>query len=194
MRRWSRSCENIYEPIETSSLDISIRSEDCRIQRKSEFHLEDPTGPPDRSFKVIFIGDSSVGKSSFVVRLTKNTFIPSLSSTLGVDFQVKSARINGVNVALQLWDTAGQERFRCITKTYYRKVDGIMCLYDVSSESSFLNVRQWVSDIESQVCEPIPLVLIANKSDLRDFAPLDKNQSFVMPQQGFKLAQVRPYF
>lgn len=68
-------------------------------------------GAPVRTYKIIFIGDASVGKSSFIWRVTKNAFISQLGSTLGVDFQVKSLCVDGTNVALQLWDTAGQERF-----------------------------------------------------------------------------------
>lgn len=55
---------------------------------------------------------------------------------------------DGKNVALQLWDTAGQERYRSITKNYFRKADGIMLLYDVTNEQSFLNVRDWIQAIQ----------------------------------------------
>lgn len=81
------------------------------------------TGPANRTFKVIFVGDAGVGKSSFIVRITQNEFVPLLSSTLGVDFNVRSLNVNGNNVAIQLWDTAGQERFRSITKSYFRRVN-----------------------------------------------------------------------
>ncbi len=56
--------------------------------------------------------------------------------------------MEGRNVALQLWDTAGQERYRSITKNYFRKADGIMLLYDVTNEQSFLSVREWISAVE----------------------------------------------
>jgi Ras and EF-hand domain-containing protein len=56
--------------------------------------------------------------------------------------------VEGRNVALQLWDTAGQERYRSITKNYFRKADGIMLLYDVTNEQSFLSVREWISAVE----------------------------------------------
>lgn len=65
---------------------------------------------PERTFKVIFIGDASVGKSSFIWRVTRNSFTTQLGSTLGVDFQIKTLRVDGTTVSLQLWDTAGQER------------------------------------------------------------------------------------
>ena len=150
------------------------------------------TGPPDRTYKVIFCGDSSVGKSSFVVRITSSSFVPTLSSTLGVDFQVKSMNVNGSNVALQLWDTAGQERFRSITRTYYRKVDGILLLYDVSNEQSFMNVRSWMSDIEDQTSDSynVPVIVVGNKIDLRNEAIEEKKKCFVSTEEGLKLAKV----
>lgn len=69
-------------------------------------------------------------------------------SETGVDFRVKSVTVEGRPVALQLWDTAGQERFRSITKQYFRKADGVIIVYDVTSEESFKNVRAWVSALQ----------------------------------------------
>lgn len=120
---------------------------------------------PVRTFKVILVGDSCVGKSSFILRLTKNVFASHMNSTLGVDFQMymigvdqlsdnETKDVNGVkkhvnkHVALQLWDTAGQERFRSITKSYFRKADGVLLFFDVSSESSFINVRNWIASAQ----------------------------------------------
>lgn len=68
------------------------------------------TGPPDRTYKVVFAGDAAVGKTSFINRITKGVFVNNLSSTLGVDFQVKTIRVDERNIALQLWDTAGKRK------------------------------------------------------------------------------------
>ena len=111
----------------------------------------------------------------------------------GVDFKVKTIRVDERNVAVQLWDTAGknlplfhpasvsfgiitfckrigQERFRSITQSYFRKADGVMLLFDVTSERSFLNIRHWadcLSDCLSRQQLDLPLVLVGTKSDLR---------------------------
>nr|CAD7261727.1 unnamed protein product [Timema shepardi] len=106
------------------------------------------TTSPDRTFKVVFAGDAAVGKSCFIYRFCRGVFINNLGSTLGVDFQVKTIGVDGKKVALQLWDTAGQERFRSMTKTYFRRADGVVLLYDVTNERSFLNVRQWIENIK----------------------------------------------
>uniref|UniRef100_A0A1I8FK31 EF-hand domain-containing protein n=1 Tax=Macrostomum lignano TaxID=282301 RepID=A0A1I8FK31_9PLAT len=88
---------------------------------------------PERVFKVVFIGDSGVGKSSVIHRLCQDAFKSTFAATIGIDFQVKAMELEGQVIALQLWDTAGQERFRSITKQYFRKADGIVIVYDVTS-------------------------------------------------------------
>ncbi|KAJ9586007.1 hypothetical protein L9F63_020345, partial [Diploptera punctata] len=127
----------------------------------------EPTGAPERTYKIVFAGDAAVGKSCFIFRFCKGVFINNLGSTLGVDFQVKTIRVDDRNVALQLWDTAGQERFRSMTKTYFRRADGVMLLYDVTSERSFLNVRQWIQSIDEVTEQRVPIILCGNKVDLR---------------------------
>ena len=77
------------------------------LQHAQNLGLLEPTGPPDRTYKVVFAGDAAVGKTSFINRITKGVFVTNLSSTLGVDFQVKTIRVDERNIALQLWDTAG---------------------------------------------------------------------------------------
>ena len=86
-----------------SALSNSVQHQPLRAQNL----LLEPTGPPDRTYKVVFAGDAAVGKTSFINRITKGVFVTNLSSTLGVDFQVKTIRVDERNIALQLWDTAG---------------------------------------------------------------------------------------
>ncbi len=62
--------------------------------------------------------------------------------------------VNDQLVALQLWDTAGQERFRSITRHYFRKADGVIVMYDITSEQSFVNVRNWMSSVEVGLVTP----------------------------------------
>uniref|UniRef100_A0A3B4APE5 Uncharacterized protein n=1 Tax=Periophthalmus magnuspinnatus TaxID=409849 RepID=A0A3B4APE5_9GOBI len=102
----------------------------------------------EKAFRIVLAGDAAVGKSSFLLRLCKNEFKVHSSTTLGVDFQMKTLIVDGEPTLLQIWDTAGQERFRSIAKSYFRRADGVLLLYDVSCEKSFLNVREWVDMIE----------------------------------------------
>ena len=90
-----------------------------------------PSGP--KKYKVVLLGESGVGKSSLVVRLVKNEYLPSQHSTVGASFFRDTAQLDdGVNVNFDIWDTAGQERFRTITSSYYRGAHGIIvspCLW-----------------------------------------------------------------
>ncbi|KHN75949.1 Ras and EF-hand domain-containing protein [Toxocara canis] len=125
-----------------------------------------PDYSPERIFKVVFVGDSAVGKTCFLHRFCHNRFKPLFNATIGVDFTVKTIRLQNRVVAVQLWDTAGQERFRSITKQYFRKADGVILMYDVTSEQSFLNVRNWIDSVKAGVDENCVMCLVGNKVDL----------------------------
>lgn len=129
--------------------------------------LHPATGPAERTFRVVMCGEAAVGKSSLVMRLVSGKHCANLPSTLGVDFHVKTVNVDGRNVALQLWDTAGQERFRSLCKSYFRRADGAILVYDVSSEHSFIKVRDWIDTIKDSVERQIPIILVGNKCDLR---------------------------
>ncbi|XP_064627619.1 EF-hand calcium-binding domain-containing protein 4B-like isoform X4 [Lineus longissimus] len=141
---------------------------------------------PERVFKVVFVGDSGVGKSSFIYRFCNDAFKDSFSATIGVDFQVKNVIVDKHLIALQLWDTAGQERFRSITKQYFRKADGVIVMYDVTSESSFTNVRNWMVSVQEGVEDNTVVMLLGNKTDL---AQNDEHR-VVKEKDGTKLADI----
>ncbi|NXK39000.1 RASEF protein, partial [Piprites chloris] len=141
----------------------------------------------EKAYKIVLAGDAAVGKSSFLMRLCKNEFRGNTSATLGVDFQMKTLIVDGEPIVLQLWDTAGQERFRSIAKSYFRRADGVLLLYDVTCEKSFLNVREWVDMIEDATHENIPIMMVGNKADLRQ-AVTEQGQKSVPVNYGEKLA------
>ncbi|EOB00786.1 RAS and EF-hand domain-containing protein, partial [Anas platyrhynchos] len=107
---------------------------------------EEPA-PPCPVYRLVLAGDSGTGKSSFLMRLCMNEF-RDISATLGVDFQIKQLLVDGEQTTLQIWDTAGQERYRSIAQSYFRKAHGVLLLYDISSQSSFISIRQWIEDIK----------------------------------------------
>ncbi|XP_013406983.1 ras and EF-hand domain-containing protein homolog [Lingula anatina] len=146
------------------------------------------TSDPERMYKVVLAGDAAVGKSSFIMRLCKGKFVANLNSTLGVDFQTKALDVDGNNVALQLWDTAGQERFRSIAKSYFRRADGVLLLYDVTYERSFINIRDWIDAIEDGAEKQIPIMMCANKTDAREEAKAD-GKKVVTAEDGQRLAR-----
>ncbi|CAF98852.1 unnamed protein product, partial [Tetraodon nigroviridis] len=130
---------------------------------------------PDCLFKVVLVGNSSVGKTSLLRRFCDDSFQPGISATVGVynkafshagiDYSVKTITVDSSQVALQLWDTAGQERYRSITKQFFRKADGVVVMYDITAEQSFAAVRQWLASIKESAEDDIPIMLLGNKTD-----------------------------
>ncbi|KAG7481126.1 hypothetical protein MATL_G00063510 [Megalops atlanticus] len=175
-------------PVSRSSSGASARK--CLSALSSQTDPEDDGlkyPASDKAYKIVLAGDAAVGKSSFLLRLCKNEFRGNSSATLGVDFQMKTLVVDGEPTVLQLWDTAGQERFRSIAKSYFRRADGVLLLYDVTCEKSFLNVREWVDMIEDVSQEDIPIMLVGNKVDLRQQA-LEDGIECVPTSYGEKLA------
>lgn len=120
----------------------------------------------DYLIKLLLIGDSGVGKSCLLLRYSDDSFTSSFITTIGIDFKIKSIMCGESKVKLQIWDTAGQERFRTITTAYYRGAMGILLVYDVSDETSFTNVRNWMRQIDQNAAENVNRVLIGNKCDV----------------------------
>ncbi|KAA0724693.1 EF-hand calcium-binding domain-containing protein 4A [Triplophysa tibetana] len=139
---------------------------------------------PQRVFKVVFLGNSGVGKSSFIQHYSSGHFPNNMASTVGMDFQVRSVMLDSTPVALQLWDTAGQERFHSITQQYFRRADGIVAMYDVTQETSYTAVRHWLDQVQEKMTEGACLMLLGNKTDL---ATGDQRQ--VTKPQGRRLAE-----
>jgi small GTP-binding protein len=120
----------------------------------------------DLSFKISFIGDSRVGKSSLTHRLRHDICSSHVQTTIGVEYE--SCIINSINnkkTRLEIWDTAGQEVYRSITKHYYRSSSAIILVYDICSNKSFLNLESWMNEIKQNCCPDIPIYLIGNKLD-----------------------------
>ncbi|XP_037532080.1 ras-related protein Rab-42b [Nematolebias whitei] len=118
-------------------------------------------------FRIIMLGDSTVGKSSLLKRYTEDSFLESINETVGVDFYVHFLEVEpGVRVKLQFWDTAGQERFRSVTRSYYRNSVGALLVFDVTSRASFEHIKEW----HVEVCERVQphkvlFVLVGQKVD-----------------------------
>ncbi|KFZ60527.1 Ras-related protein Rab-44, partial [Podiceps cristatus] len=120
---------------------------------------------PDHIYNVLFIGDSYVGKTSFLYRLHADTFNPYLTHTEGLDFKVKNLIVDNKCFALRLWDSAGAERYHCITKQLFRKADGVVLMYDITSKYSFSHVQYWLSCIQEGAEDGVPILLLGNKTD-----------------------------
>jgi len=131
------------------------------------------SGAYDYLIKLLLIGDSGVGKSCLLLRFSEDSFTPSFITTIGIDFKIRTVEIDGKKIKLQIWDTAGQERFRTITTAYYRGAMGILLVYDVTDEKSFLSIRNWIANIDQFAQEGVNRILIGNKSDMTSKRVID---------------------
>ncbi|XP_067855268.1 EF-hand calcium-binding domain-containing protein 4B isoform X2 [Heptranchias perlo] len=143
---------------------------------------KESSASPDRLFKIIFVGNSSVGKSCVLRRFCGDSFHPGISATVGIDYHVKTINVDNSLLALQLWDTAGQERFRSITMQFFRKADGVVLIYDITAAVSFRAVRQWLESVQDGAGAEVVILLLANKTDL-------ESERQVSSEEGQRLAK-----
>lgn len=119
------------------------------------------------SLKCVLLGDSSVGKTSLVLRYVTNTFSIDPDSTVGASYMSKTIKVNSDLVKLNIWDTAGQERYRSLIRLYYKDVHMALLVYDITQHSSFIQLKRWYEELLAQ-CQASSLivVIVANKEDL----------------------------
>ncbi|XP_069684392.1 ras-related protein Rab-7L1-like [Periplaneta americana] len=128
---------------------------------------------PEKLFKVLIVGDTTVGKTSFVQRYVQNTFRKDYKGTVGVDFALKVVKwSDSTTVKLQMWDIAGQERFTWMTRVYYKDSHGCLIMCDLSRRDTLENTIKWKNDVDSKCTThdglKIPCLLLANKCDVPD--------------------------
>lgn len=121
---------------------------------------------PLAKYKLVFLGDQSVGKTSIITRFMYDNFDRHYQATIGIDFLSKTMYLEDRTVRLQLWDTAGQERFRSLIPSYIRDSSVAVVVYDVTNRASFLNTSKWVEDVRAERGNDVVICLVGNKTDL----------------------------
>lgn len=130
-------------------------------------------------YKLVFLGDQSVGKTSIITRFMYDKFDNTYQATIGIDFLSKTMYLEDRTVRLQLWDTAGQERFRSLIPSYIRDSSVAVIVYDVASRQSFLNTCKWIEEVRTERGSDVIIVLVGNKTDL-----VDKRQVSIEEAEG----------
>ncbi|XP_068579522.1 EF-hand calcium-binding domain-containing protein 4A isoform X2 [Cebidichthys violaceus] len=192
LKRQLSSSDELEHNKDTEVSNSSKRHQpSCRVRCENveQVQTQRTIVSPQRVFKVVFLGNSGVGKSSFIQHYCTGHFNRKMSATVGIDFQMKMLTLGSTIITLQLWDTAGQERFRSITEQYYRKADGILAMYDITQSSSFAAVRAWMDSVKEKMCEGAVLMLLANKLDLTD-----SHSRQVKTEEGQRLADHQALF
>ncbi|KMZ69651.1 Ras-related protein RABA1i [Zostera marina] len=118
----------------------------------------------DHLFKVVMIGDSDVGKSNILSRLTKNEFSHDTKSTVGIEFGTHNMKMDNKKIVkAQIWGSAGKEK-----APFYKKAAGVMIVYDVTRRVSYENVKKWLTEVKTYVSANVVIILVGNKVDMHD--------------------------
>nr|QZX57789.1 ras-related protein Rab33 [Locusta migratoria] len=127
-------------------------------------------GAQKRTYKIIVVGDTNVGKTCLTYRFCEGKFLNKSEATIGVDFRERTVDVNGEEIKLQLWDTAGQERFRkSMVQHYYRNVHAVVLVYDVTKLASFQSLPHWIEECNRHnLTSDIPRILVGNKCDCKE--------------------------
>lgn len=123
---------------------------------------------PLAKYKLVFLGDQAVGKTSIITRFMYDKFDNLYQATIGIDFLSKTMYLEDRTVRLQLWDTAGQERFRSLIPSYIRDSSVAVVVYDVTNRQSFMNTSKWIQDVRTERGSDVIIFLVGNKTDQVD--------------------------
>mmetsp|Transcript_91233 Transcript_91233/g.142435 ORF Transcript_91233/g.142435 Transcript_91233/m.142435 type:complete len:216 (+) Transcript_91233:98-745(+) len=133
----------------------------------------------DNLYKIVFVGDATVGKSHLLSRYVKGTLPKAPTATIGVEFATRTIPLAiGGTVKAQIWDTAGQERYRAITSSHYRRAVGALLVYDVTRQATFQNCIKWLEELRQNAEPNIVIMLVGNKVDLVEKEPSHRQVQF----------------
>jgi Rab family protein len=133
----------------------------------------------DHLYKVVLVGDATVGKTHLLSRYIKGTLPKAPTATIGVEFATRTVPLAiGGTVKAQIWDTAGQERYRAITSAHYRRAVGALLVYDVTKPATFHSCVRWMDELRAQAEPDIVIMLVGNKVDLVEKDPTARQVLF----------------
>ena len=130
----------------------------------------------DLSFKLIFIGDSGVGKSCLTTKAVKNNFEEYYQATVGFEFLTFNMKVNDKVIKLQIWDTCGQEIYKSLISNFYRNSSLAVIIYAIDNKESFNHAENWLNDLKSQANPDVRIFLVGNKADLEEDRKVSKEE------------------
>ena len=122
----------------------------------------------NKTYKVVLLGSTFVGKTAIVERLINDDFTGDNETTIGVEFRTFPVQVGDVEVKLNIWDTAGQEKFRSVSKAYFRNALGAILVFSLTDQKSFDALDDWLNDLQSLCAPNASIMLFGNKLDLKD--------------------------
>ncbi|CDW77686.1 ras-related protein rab-5a [Stylonychia lemnae] len=138
-------------------------------------------------FKVVLLGDTSVGKTSILQRYAKGNFKKEQDATIGAHFMSKMVDLpqSNTQIKLQIWDTAGQEKYRSVTPIYFRDAAAAICVFDITNKQSLDNAERWIDDLRNSAPSHIIVALAGNKCDLfsNEEVSIQQGKEFALKHQ-----------
>ena len=123
--------------------------------------------PSNINFKILLLGDATVGKTSLIQRYINNEYSQTYITTIGIDKNRKTLNVNNVQVRLVIWDTAGQENFRALNKQFYKGTDCVILTFDLNNKQTIININYWIGQLyQENKIENLGIVLVGTKKDL----------------------------
>lgn len=132
----------------------------------------------DFTYKILMLGDASVGKTSLTIRYISGAFSEDLKLTIGVDFYSKNIEWKGKKVKLQIWDFGGEQRLRFLLAQYCKGANAAMFLYDITNSVSLDHLPDWINIIREHEGD-IPIMLIGSKLDLEEFRAISRKDGIL---------------
>ncbi len=120
---------------------------------------------PMPKYKLVFLGDIYVGKTSIINQFMFENFDINYQATIGIDFLSKTLSVDDKSMRLQLWDTAGQERFRSLIPNYIRDSSAAIIVFDVTNRQTFTSLEKWVEDVRNERGTSVVVAIVGNKTD-----------------------------
>ncbi len=151
--------------------ETTYKDEDYRVEILPEDYPQ-----YDLSFKLIFIGDSSVGKSCLTTKAVKNEFEDYYQATVGFEFMTFNLKLNDKIIKFQIWDTCGQEIYKSLISNFYRNSSLAVLVYSIDNKESFNHIENWLNDLKSQANEDVRIFLVGNKADLEEERKVTKEE------------------
>ena len=135
-------------------------------------------------FNIMTLGNSSVGKTCYILRYTEKTFEEVYLTTLGIDFKTKIIKLpNNQKYRIDYYDTAGQERYKSISLNAIKNTQGVILMYDITNKKTFDAITKWIKDIIDAKGKDFPIVLLGNKCDMETERQVTKDEGEQLAQK-----------
>ena len=141
----------------------------------------------DLNFKLIVVGNPSVGKSCLSLKGTTGKFEDNYVATVGFDFYSFFAKVEGKVIRLQIWDTCGQEGYRSLVQNFFRGTALAILVYAINDIKSYNDVGTWVKQLKAYSNPDIKMILVGNKNDL-------VNERKITEEEGIKTSKELGFF